>query len=67
MQLDDEKSLIEVQLLIGRLLKAVKQNDYNAIEHIKKNISVLLDAYRVLHLFMRNFYVIQCREYVILK
>lgn len=47
MQLDDEKSLIEVQLLIGRLLKAVKQNDYNAIEHIKKNISVLLDAYRV--------------------
>ena len=46
LQLKDEKTLIDVQELIGKLLKAVKENDFNEIEQIDKKIKLLLNSYK---------------------
>lgn len=47
LQLNDEKSLIEVQLLIGKLLKSVGDGDLKSIKDVKKHIDILLDSYRI--------------------
>ncbi len=46
LQLSGEKTLIDVQLLIGKLIKAIKEADYNAIKSIKNNINFLLERYK---------------------
>lgn len=46
-QLNDEKNLIEVQLLIGKLKKSIKDNDCKSLTYIKNKIAIMLDGYRL--------------------
>lgn len=45
-QLNGEITLIEVQLLIGKLIKSIRELDSDALKCIKRNINVLLDGYK---------------------
>lgn len=45
-ELEEEKTLIEVQLLIGLLIKAIKENDIIALGSIKNKVKYLINGYK---------------------
>lgn len=54
-ELKNEKTLIEVQLLIGRLMKSIKELDFEVIDQIYKYINFLLDNYRTVPYVYEKF------------
>lgn len=54
-ELQNEKTLIEVQLLIGRLMKSIKELDFEVIDQIYKYINFLLDNYRTVPYVYEKF------------